>query len=52
MGRREEKDEVHSVSNEHDSVRSECKTEDGNCEDNETVMDDRNCKQYDTFKSK
>jgi hypothetical protein len=50
--RREDEDEVHSVSNEHNSIRSECETEYGNSEDNETVTDDRNCEQYDTSESK
>jgi hypothetical protein len=51
MDRREDEDEVHKVGNEHHSVTSECEAENGNCEDNETVTNDRNCEQYDTAKS-
>jgi hypothetical protein len=45
MNRREDEEEVGSTGTEHESVSSECETEDGNYEDSEAKADDRNGEQ-------
>jgi hypothetical protein len=39
MGRWKFEDKVWNVGSEHDSKKSECKVEDGNCEDTEAEID-------------
>jgi hypothetical protein len=44
----EDEEEIGNKGCKHESLSSECKTEDGNCEDTEAKTDDRNGEQSET----